>query len=158
MAEGLLDALDPESSPILKACPRDEFGRVRYSHIELGEVIAPPMRALCEKAGIDTRVLTKNIGYELRCHAPTAFDVEYTRFLGYGAVSFLQGGLSGVMVVRDFDALKPLPLAELVGADGKIRSRRVDLNSDLYRVAQGFMVRSDESFHAIGMRCGACAS
>jgi 6-phosphofructokinase 1 len=157
MAEGLLDALDPSSSPILRDCPRDEFGRVRYSHIELGDVIAPALRTQCKDAGLDIRVLTKNIGYELRCAAPTAFDIEYTRFLGYAAVRFLKEGRTGVMVARDFDSLTALPLVDLLGSDGKIRSRRVNLESDLYRVAQSFMVRSDESFHGAGMRCGSCS-
>lgn len=145
LAEGLLDCLDPESSPLLRACPRDELGRVHYAHIELGEVIAPAVRARCADAGLDIRVLTKNIGYELRCHQPVSFDVEYTRFLGHGAVQFLAEGLSGVMVARDFDRITPIPLTNLLDSNGAVRSRRVDLSSDLYRVAQSFMVRSEES-------------
>ena len=145
LAEGLLDILDPDSSPILRECPRDELGRVHYAHIELGEVIAPHLRTLCKDAGLDVCVLTKNIGYELRCHAPTSFDIEYTKFLGYGAVSLLKAGRSDVMVARDFDAIKPIPLTDLLGLDGRIRARVVNTDSDLYRVAQSFMVKSEES-------------
>lgn len=145
LAEGLLDVLDPDSSPLLRECPRDELGRLHYAHIELGEVIAPYLRGMCRDAGLDIRVLTKNIGYELRCHAPIPFDIEYTRFLGYGAVALLDAGKTDVMVARDFDAITAVPLASLLGADGAMMSRQVDLNSELYRVAQRFMIRSEES-------------
>lgn len=145
LAEGLLDVLDPATSPILSACPRDDLGRVNYSHVELGEVIAPLVRARCIDAGLDIKVLTKNIGYELRCHDPTSFDIEYTRFLGHGAVNLLRAGQSDVMVVRDVDAMRGIPLAGLLGPDGSVVSRRVNLNSELYRVAQSFMVRSEDS-------------
>ncbi len=143
LAEGLLDILDPETSPLLRACPRDELGRINYSHIELGEVIAPSLRARCVQAGLDIKVLTKNIGYELRCHDPTSFDIEYTRFLGHGAVNLLCSGQSDVMVVRDVDSIRGIPLSELIGSDGTIVSRQVNLSSELYRVAQSFMVRGD---------------
>ncbi|MFM1848530.1 MAG: pyrophosphate--fructose 6-phosphate 1-phosphotransferase [Pseudomonadota bacterium] len=145
LAEGLLDVLDPNGSPLLQSCPRDELGRVNYSHIELGEVIAPPLRQLCRKAGLDIKILTKNIGYELRCHSPTSFDIEYTRFLGHGAVMLLKAGRSDVMVTRDFDTLTAIPLADLIDASGAIVSRKVNLESELYKVAQSFMVRSEEA-------------
>jgi 6-phosphofructokinase 1 len=145
LAEGLLDCLDAESSPILRACPRDDLGRVHYAHIELGEVIAPYVRERCSRAGLDIRVLTKNIGYELRCHHPVSFDIEYTRFLGHGAVQFLAAGHSGVLVARDFDTIRAIPLTGLLDTTGAIASRRVDLQSDLFRVARSFMVRSEES-------------
>lgn len=145
LAEGLLDVLDPGASPLLRTCPRDELGRINYSHIELGEVIAPAVRTRCAAAGLDIKVLTKNIGYELRCHDPTSFDIEYTRFLGHGAVNLLRAGQSDVMVVRDTDAMRGIPLADLLGPDGTIAARQVNLDSELYRVAQSFMVRSEDS-------------
>lgn len=141
LAEGILDAMDPESSPELRECPRDELGRIRYSLLELGEVIINPLRALCQEQNLDVKINTKNIGYELRCHSPVSFDIEYTTFLGYGAVRLLDEGLSGVMVTRDFDKLGFLRLEEMALPNGDIRSRSVDLESDLYQVAKSFMVR-----------------
>jgi 6-phosphofructokinase len=145
LAEGLLDVLDPTSSPLLEQCPRDELGRINYSHVELGEVIAPPLRGLCAAAGLDIKVLTKNIGYELRCHAPTSFDIEYTRFLGHGAVTLLLEGQTDVMVTRDFDTMRAIPLGDLIDSSGAMISRQVNLTSDTYRVAQSFMVRSENA-------------
>lgn len=141
MAEGLLDALDPESSPVLKNCPRDELGRIKYSQVELGDVIMPHLKEMCQRDVRGISFYTKNIGYELRCYPPVSFDIEYTRFLGYGAVKHLLDGRSGIMITRDFDHLGFEPLADMIQPDGLVKARKVDLSSDLYRVAQRFMVK-----------------
>lgn len=141
LAEGILDCLNPGENATLKGCVRDDMGRIRYSQVELGDVLIPPLKEMMKAAKLDVHMITKNIGYELRCCDPISFDIEYTKFLGYGAVQHLLGGNSGIMVTRDFDKLGFIPLESMAGADGVIKSRRVDLSSDLYRVARSFMIR-----------------
>lgn len=141
LAEGILDCLDASKSKILQGCVRDDMGRIRYSQVELGDVIIPPLKELLKSAGADVHIITKNIGYELRCCDPISFDIEYTKFLGYGAVQHILEGNSGIMVTRDFDKLGFIPLESMAGTSGVIRSRGVDLSSDLYRVARSFMIR-----------------
>lgn len=141
LAEGILDCIDPGQSELLQGCVRDDLGRIRYSQVELGDVLIPHLKDMLKEAGLDSHLIRKNIGYELRCCDPISFDIEYTRFLGYGAVQHILGGHSGIMVTRDFDKLGFLPLESMVGDDGLIRSRGVDLSSDLYRVARSFMIR-----------------
>ena len=141
LAEGILDVLDPEGDPILGNAPRDDLGRIRYSEIELGDVIMPHLRRMGHEHDLRLQITAKNIGYELRCADPMSFDVEYTMFLGYGAVKFLCEGGSGAMVVRDFDKLGYVSLKDLAQEDGSIRSRAVDLESDYYKVARSFMIR-----------------
>jgi len=141
MAEGILDTIQPDSSHILKNCPRDELGRIKYSQIELGDVIGPHLKEMCARDGMEVSFYTKNIGYELRCYPPVSFDIEYTKFLGYGAVKFLLENRTGVMVTRDFDHLGFEPLADMIQPDGTIRARKVDLSSDLFKIASRFMTR-----------------
>lgn len=141
MAEGILDRLNLASVPELKDIPRDELGRLRYADLELEDVISRELKKLCKEAGLQIRCTTKNIGYELRCHEPISFDIEYTRFLGFGAVRYLLEDKRGIMVVRDFDNLGYITLESMIDDRGFIRSRTVDLNSDLYRVARSFMIR-----------------
>lgn len=141
LAEGLFDALDPDSSPILSSCPRDDLGRIRYAQIELSDVLLPPLIQKCRLAGIELPISPKNIGYELRCEAPVSFDVEYTKFLGWGAVKLLMEGHSGFLVTKNYDSLGFVPLSELANEDGSIRARTVDLGSDLYKIARSFMIR-----------------
>jgi 6-phosphofructokinase 1 len=117
------------------------MGRIRYSQVELGDVVIPPLKELLKNVGIEVHIITKNIGYELRCCDPISFDIEYTKFLGYGAVQHILEGNSGIMVTRDFDKLGFIPLQSMAGDNGIIKSRGVDLSSDLYRVARSFMIR-----------------
>lgn len=141
IAEGLLDRIDPQTSSILKDCPRDHLGRLEYSQVELGDVILPALRGMLSAANQSVKIIPKNIGYELRCHEPVSFDIEYTRFLGFGAVCQLIEGKTGVMVTREFENLGSEPLEQLIQPDGSIRSRCVDLKSDLYKAARSFMIR-----------------
>jgi 6-phosphofructokinase len=141
VAEGILDVLDASKSTALQSCIRDDMGRIRYSQVELGDVIIPPLKELLKEARIEIPITTKNIGYELRCCDPISFDIEYTKFLGYGAVQHILDGNSGIMVTRDFDKLGFIPLESMAGTNGVIKSRGVDLSSDLYRVARSFMIR-----------------
>jgi 6-phosphofructokinase len=146
IAEGLLDALDPAAAPEIAEAPRDELGRIKYSHIELGEVLQPHLEQLSLEDGAPQKIISKNIGYELRCHPPTSFDIEYTRFLGHGAVHYLttqrgSGEAASGMVVRNNDHRQLLSFESLLLPDGSIRSRRVDLTSDTYQMACQYMVR-----------------
>jgi 6-phosphofructokinase 1 len=141
LAEGLIDCIDPNSSPVLQNAPRDELGRLIHSEIEFGEIIRAELRTLLAKSGLKTTINTKNLGYELRCHKPISFDIEYSRFLGVGAVEHLLGGLRGIMVTREYDKLGHISLESMLDQSGKIRSRKVNLKSDLYRVARTFMIR-----------------
>lgn len=146
VAEGLLELFAGNECPELDDCPRDELNRIRYSQIELGEILLPIVRRICDERGCAVRMNIKNIGYELRCHAPNSFDIEYTRFLGYGAVRHLLDGKTGGLVTRNFDTLGFVPFSQISNLDGTIRSRRVDLSSDLYRVARSFMMRGPHRF------------
>lgn len=141
IAEGLIDRIDLERTPELKDCPRDDMGRIRFSEVDIEDLVAKHLRRIAREADVSLRVSSENIGYELRCRQPVPFDIEYTRLLGYGAVKYLLEGHGGIMVVRDFDNLAYVPLSNLVDSSGHMRTRKVDLNSDIYRVASSFMVR-----------------
>ncbi len=141
LAEGILEKFDFSRIPELKDCPRDDMGRIQYTELELEDLVTAALRRKLVKAGLNIRIVKKNIGYELRCHDPVSFDIEYTKFLGYGAVNYLLKGASACMIVRDDDQIGAIPLASMLDANGSIRSRTVDLKSDLYKVARSFMIR-----------------
>lgn len=141
LAEGILDRLDLSALKELRDCPRDELGRIRYAEVELEDVIARILRKKIAARGLELNISTKDIGYELRCHDPIAFDLEYTRFLGYGAVEYLLKDYSGGMIVKDYDSLAFVPFEQMLDQQGGIASRALNLESDLYRVARSFMIR-----------------
>jgi len=93
-------------------------------------------------------VVHKNIGYEVRSAQPVAFDCEYVRALGYGAVEFLlkhqatNEKLNGAMVCLADGKLQYLDFADLLDPrTGKSRIRLVDVNKPSYGVAREYMIR-----------------
>lgn len=141
IAEGVLQKIDPNSNERIKNCPRDNIGRLSYSKIDIGELLLPIIEEKVTAMNLKCKLYAKNLGYELRCHSPVSFDMEYTKFLGCGAVMHLNSGKTGVMVVRDFDQLSEVPLNDLVGSNGKMLSRTVNIGSDLYKIAAKYMFR-----------------
>lgn len=141
LAEGILDKFDTNKVEQLKDSSRDDMGRLRFSEIGLEDLVAASLRRMCAEENIKMRFTAENIGYELRCREPVAFDIEYTRLLGFGAVRFLLEGQGDFMVVRDFDNLAYVPLQSMLGSDGTLRTRKVDMTSDVYKVASSFMIR-----------------
>lgn len=141
IAEGILDKFDEKHVEELADVPRDDMGRIRMSEVKLEDLVRRSVSQACKEQDINIRITAENIGYELRCHDPIPFDIEYTKLLGYGAVKYLTEGHGGIMIVRDFDNLAYVPLINMLGEDETLRTRKVDLNSDVYRVASSFMIR-----------------
>lgn len=142
LAEGLVEKLDPSSLPNLDSIERDPHGHVLYRDLDFGRIIKNAVRQRLLELGVDLPVVDKNVGYELRCHAPIPFDREYTRQLGFGAIAFLLTGGSNAMITRQGNEMVPVPFAEIVDPEtNKTKVRYVDTNSTVYNVAQKYMIR-----------------
>jgi ATP-dependent phosphofructokinase / diphosphate-dependent phosphofructokinase len=142
IAEGLAEQLDPNQLGTMKDVARDAYGNVRLADIDLGDIIKQSVTGSLKQMGLDTTVVVKDIGYELRCAKPLAFDVEYTRTLGYGAVRYLLSGGSGAMVALRGGKVTPVTLQEMMDpATGRIRVRRVDTGTEAYEVGRKYMIR-----------------
>ena len=95
---------------------------------------------------LDIRILSKNIGYELRCAPPIAFDREYTRYLGYGVIDFLLRGEKNAVVYRLGDTFATIPFSNLIDKNTKqSRIRLVDVDSDTYHIDRNYMIRLEAS-------------
>ena len=135
LAEGLADVVNFSADT-----PKDALGRTQFAEQEVGELMLPYVRNELLSRGIELSVRHKDIGYELRCAAPVASDLEYTRFLGVGAVRLLAESERGAMVARRANDICLVYLADIFDGE-KIESRAVNLESDMYSVARSFMIR-----------------
>jgi 6-phosphofructokinase 1 len=132
IAEGIVEHLD-EHDPILKDVPRDEHGHIRLAEVPLGRVLRTAVRESLASRGVKVAIGEKDVGYELRCGYPTAFDRDYTRDLGVGAVRSLVAGHSSVLITRQSGKIVPVPFADIVDpATGRARVRQVDTTTDGY--------------------------
>jgi ATP-dependent phosphofructokinase / diphosphate-dependent phosphofructokinase len=130
----------------LEDVSRDAYGHVRLADVPIGSLLRDRVRERLRDFGLETTVLTKDIGYELRCAKPVAFDVDYTRTLGYGAVRYLLAGGSGALIALCGGRVQPLALEELIDPQtGRIRTRSVDVHAESYHVARDYMVRLEPS-------------
>lgn len=142
LAEGLAELLDPEDLAELGNLERDEHGNVRFAELDIGEVLKKTVQDALQHFGVKLTIVTKNIGYELRCADPIPFDMEYTRDLGYCAAQFLLDGGSDAMVTIDEGRFTPLKFADMLDPNtGKAKIRLVDISSEYYRIAQQYMTR-----------------
>ncbi len=139
--------------------PRDEHGRVRHAEIPLGELVAAGAERGLAELGISLTAIAKDVGYELRCAAPNAFDAEYTRDLGAGAVRALLAGVRGVMVTRQEHAIVPVPFGAMLDpVTGGTRVRMLDTASPTYETARLLQVRLEPDDLVPGRLCDALAA
>jgi 6-phosphofructokinase 1 len=142
VAEGIAEKLDPAELGTLADAPRDAYGHVRLADVALGTVVRDAVLERLGELGLDIGVVTKDIGYELRCATPVPFDVDYARTLGYGAVRYLLGGGSGAMVALKGGRIEPVTLQELTDPDtGRVRARSVDTTTESYEVSRRYQIR-----------------
>ena len=145
IAEGVAERMDMQK---LEAdhVSRDAYGHTRLADIPIGMMLRDAVRDRLTQLGLDNTVVTKDIGYELRCAKPVPFDVEYTRTLGYGAVRHLLAGGSGALIALSGGHMVPVTLEELTDPNtGRIRVRLVDVTTESYEVARKYMIRLERS-------------
>jgi ATP-dependent phosphofructokinase / diphosphate-dependent phosphofructokinase len=158
VAEGIVEGIPQSALATLEGIERDAFGHIRIADIPIGSVLRDGVRKRLSEIGISATIVSKDIGYELRCAKPVPFDVDYTRTLGYGAVRYLLDGGSGALIALSGGHVAPVALEELLDPQtGRIRTRQVDITSEAYHVARDYMVRLEkDDFH--GERLAALAA
>jgi ATP-dependent phosphofructokinase / diphosphate-dependent phosphofructokinase len=146
IAEGIAERLDERELTGLKDVERDAYGHVRLADLDLGAIIKSTVMARLKDLRLNIGVVTKDVGYELRCAKPVPFDVEYTRTLGYGAVRYLLGGGSGAMVALRGGHVAPVQLTEMIDPEtGRIRVRVLDTHTEAYEVSRKYSIRLEPS-------------
>lgn len=112
------------------------FSYDEHGHPELGKVSkAHIFTELIEKKLAELKINTKmrpvELGYEVRCEAPVAYDLVYCSMLGMGVYKLFSEGKTGCMVCRTPEGnIIPLYLKDLQDPlTGKIPPRLVKMDS-----------------------------
>jgi len=142
VAEGLVLAVNPRDLEGLEEVERDAHGNLRIAEVDIGQILKRQVSGRLSSMGVNATLVSKNIGYELRCADPIPFDMEYTRDLGYCAAKYLLSGGDKVMVSMQGGRFVPIPFRELIDAEtGRARVRLVNVQSDRYAIARRYMIR-----------------
>jgi len=146
LAEGLIEIVDPHDLGGLDRIERDEHGHLRLSEVDIGEVLRRELATAMKPLGLSATIVSKNVGYELRCADPIPYDIEYTRDLGYSAAQYLlEGGTAAMVSIQDGRST-PIPFARMLDpATGRAKVRMVDTDSQSYQIARQYMIRLNES-------------
>ena len=144
IAEGIIEKIAPEDFKKLGEVVLDEHGHIRYSELDFGEILKQAVLAEVKKLNIKVSIVDKEIGYELRCATPIAYDIDYARSLGYEAVQFLLRGETGALITIQDNQAKPLFFDDIKDPEtGKTIVRKVNIESVHYKIARGFMMRME---------------
>lgn len=122
LAEGVLEYIEEEE--LIRTFGQDNITRDPHGHIQLAELdigrkVRDEMRKRCARHKHSTNFTEKYVGYELRCAPPNAFDREYTRDLGFGAVKFLldqnkpENMKHGALITMQGENLVPMSFEDL---------------------------------------------
>jgi len=151
LAEGVMEYISEEE--LIAAfgqenLVRDPHGHIQLAELDIGRAIRDEMRRRCQKHKYPTNFTEKYVGYELRCAPPNAFDREYTRDLGFGAVKFLldenkpEHLKHGALITMQGEDLVPMSFDDLKDPEtGRARIRLVDTKGEGFEVAVKYMIR-----------------
>ena len=142
LAEGLVEHLDEKDLRELVEVERDEHDNIRIAEINFGEILKYKVQKRLHEFGMKMTVVSKNIGYELRCADPIPFDMEYCRDLGFMAAKFLFDGGSGALVSVQDGRFVPMYFKNILDPKTKkMKVRMVDTESESYYIANRYMIR-----------------
>ena len=103
-----------------------ELGTVSKAHI-FNVLVAKELKRL----NISVKSRPVELGYELRCIQPVAYDLLYCTLLGIGTKRLFDSGYTACMVTVDYTGnIAPLFLKDVQDENGKVKPRLVNINSD----------------------------
>ncbi len=142
VAEGVVEQMSPEDLEQLEDVERDEHGHIRLAEINFSDILKHELRRTLRELGVKEIIVNKDLGYELRCADPNAFDIDYTRSLGEAAVEYLLTGGTNATITIQHEQIVPIPFNHLMDPlTGRTTVRKVNINSFTYRSAYKFMIR-----------------
>lgn len=109
----------------------DDHGHPELGNVSKAHIFNVLLQEKLKKLNIKAKSRPVELGYELRCVAPTAFDQLYCGILGYGVKKLYDEGRTACMVTADNNGVvKPLYLEDVEDENGKIKPRLVNIEGE----------------------------
>ncbi len=109
----------------------DEHGHPELGKVSKAQIFNEMLEKKLEKLGITVKSRPVEIGYEVRCVTPIAYDLMYCSQLGMGVYKLFSEGITGCMVYLDLNNnVKSLYLKDMQDSSGKIPPRGVNIHND----------------------------
>ena len=133
ISEGVFEAFEPsELKEYGVGFSYDEHGHPELGKISKAQMFNDMLEVRLKQLGIKVKTRPVEIGYEVRCITPHAYDLVYCTELGMGVYKLFTQGITGCMVYLDLNGnVKSLYLKDMQDpTTGKIPPRGVNIHQD----------------------------
>lgn len=130
----------------------DEHGHPELGNVSKAHIFNVLLQRKLKELNIKIKSRPVELGYEIRCVMPVAFDLMYCALLGYGVKKLFDQGVSGAMVSSDPKGdIAPLYLKDLTDHHGKIKPRLVNMDSQKTRMVyeDGLQYITEQDYIAV---------
>lgn len=108
----------------------DDHGHPELGNVSKAHIFNMLLQRKLKELNVDVKSRPVELGYELRCTTPSAFDLLYCSLLGIGVKKLFDDGSTGCMVTSDPKGdIAPLYLKDVEDENGKVKPRLVDIES-----------------------------
>jgi ATP-dependent phosphofructokinase / diphosphate-dependent phosphofructokinase len=109
----------------------DDHGHPELGNVSKAHIYNMLLQYRLKEIKLNIKSRPVELGYELRCVRPVAFDLMYCGLLGYGVKQLFDQGVSGAMVTSDpAGNCHPLYLKDVEDKNGKVKPRLVDMEGE----------------------------
>lgn len=110
----------------------DDHGHPELGNVSKSHIFNYLLQTKLKEIGLDIKSRPVEIGYELRCANPIAFDLTLCTLLGIGVKKLFDQGITGCIVSANSRGdISPLYLKDFEDENGKVPPRLVDIDSDM---------------------------
>lgn len=119
----------------------DDHGHPELGNVSKSHIFNYLLQTKLKEIGLEIKSRPVEIGYELRCTNPIAFDLTLCTLLGIGVKKlFDQGHTECIVSANSNGDISPLYLKDFEDANGKVPPRLVDIESDMAQLFINHMI------------------
>ena len=108
----------------------DDHGHPELGNVSKAHIFNILLQEKVKEIKLDVKSRPVELGYEVRCVNPIAFDLMYCSLLGMGVKYLFDKGHTGCMVTADpAGNIHPLFLEDVTNEKGKVEPRLVNMNT-----------------------------
>jgi 6-phosphofructokinase 1 len=109
----------------------DDHGHPELGNVSKSHIFNMLTQQALKELKINIKSRPEEMGYELRCCRPVAYDLNYATRLGLGVYKLFKNGNTGCMVTVDRNgSISPLYLKDVEDEKGKVKPRLVNVETE----------------------------
>ncbi|MCK4921134.1 MAG: 6-phosphofructokinase [Bacteroidales bacterium] len=126
----------------------DDHGHPELGNVSKSHIFNMLVQQALKELRINVKSRPNEMGYELRCCRPNAYDLNYATRLGLGVYKLFKDGNTGSVVTVDRKgSISPLLLKDVEDKSGKVKPRLVNVETEkvqlIYRNNLHYLTKED---------------